>query len=149
MRKGISADQATVWPLLDRAEVLHLSFVDDGGPYSVPVNFARLGDTLYLHSGRKGRKAAALGSGVAVAFSAVVSLEAKTGPAACNFSYRFESVAGTGSARLVGDEKERLRGMTAINVKYGAAGLSMDNKIFTKTVLFALDLDTATARVHG
>ena len=134
--------------LLDAAEVLHLSFQDEQGPYSVPVNFARVQDTLYIHSGRKGRKAATLKRGVEVAFSAVASLEPKTGPQACNFSYSFESVAGAGTSRLVEDEQERNRGMLAINGKYGAGGLEMSAKIFTKTVIIALDLTTVTARIH-
>ena len=134
--------------LLDAAEVLHLSFQDGDGLYSVPVNFARVGDTLYIHSGRKGRKAAALRSGVEVAFSAVDTLEPKTGLEACNFSYSFESVAGTGTSRLVADEPERHRAMLAINKKYGAEGLEMNARIFTKTVIFAIDPGAVTARIH-
>ncbi len=148
MRRGISRDPAIIRELLGAAEVLHLCFTDEEGLYSVPVNFALEGGTLYIHSGRKGRKAAALGAGVTVAFSAVAALEPRAGSAACKFSYSFKSVSGTGAARVVQDDKERARGMAAINLKHGAGGLEMDPKIFAKTVIFAIAIEEATARIH-
>jgi len=78
MRKGVTEDKGVVADILDKAEVVWLALADDEGPHCVPVNFAVEGDTLFVHSGKRGRKAACLDSGAPLAFSAAVDMELKT-----------------------------------------------------------------------
>ncbi len=146
-RKGASDDPALVQQLLARAEVLHLAMRDEGGLHVVPVNFAQAGQTLYIHSGKAGRKAAALTAGAEVAFSAIAAMAPKVSDEACHFGYSFESVAGAGQAHRVTDDQERRIALAAINEKYGAGGLAVDEGAFARTVIFAVEISRATARV--
>lgn len=147
MRKNMTEDRAVIDDILNRAEVLWLALADEDGPYSVPVNFALIGDTLYLHSGFKGRKAAILQSGAPVAFSTAVDIHMrKGGDNACDQGYYFKSVMGTGIPRLTeGDEK--MAGLDAVTVKHLGEQLPYIDKMLPKTAVFAIDIQTVTARV--
>ncbi|MGE4423516.1 MAG: pyridoxamine 5'-phosphate oxidase family protein [Pseudodesulfovibrio sp.] len=147
MRKGVTEDKAVVADILDKAEVVWLALADDHGPHCVPVNFAVQGDTLFVHSGKRGRKAACLDSGALMAFSAAVDMELKTSDDnACELGYRFRSVMGNGTPRpLDGDEK--LRALDLITLKYAGRAMPYNEKVLAITAAYAIDIKSATARI--
>jgi hypothetical protein len=147
MRKGVTEDMGAVAEILDRAEVIWLALADDDGPHCVPVNFAVEGETLYVHSGKKGRKAACLDSGAPLAFSAAVDMHLKTSDEnACELGYRFRSVMGRGTPRaLAGDEK--LRALDLITLKYAGRAMPYNEKVLAVTNAYAIDIHSATARI--
>jgi hypothetical protein len=147
MRKGVTEDKSVVAEILDKAEVIWLALADDDGPHCVPVNFAFEGDTLFVHSGRKGRKAACLDSGALLAFSAAVDMQLKpSDDNACELGYRFRSVMGNGVPRpLDGDEK--MRALDLITVKYAGRAMPYNEKVLAVTVAYAIDIRSATARL--
>ena len=49
--------------MVDEAVYGFLGMVSEGEPYTIPISFARQGQTIYFHGGR-GRKAEALRSSV-------------------------------------------------------------------------------------
>ena len=148
MRKGITNDFDTAAKVLDDCDVLHLAFSDAEGPHSVPVNFARRDRTIFLHSSFKGRKADALTAGAAVAVSALARAELRTGETACAYGYRFASAVGHGRARRLDGADERRDALEAIIVRYAGSLPPMEEAIFAKTALFAIDLDDLCARVR-
>lgn len=152
MRKDVTDDPAVVAEILNRAEYLTLALVDDEGPYSVPVNAAFEDGTLYFHSSRKGRKAEALRLAVArgtrVAFSAAVDLEPKTGELACQWGYKFRSVLGFGLVRVVALGGDKVAALNTLMRKYaGRDDFPYDEGILDKTLVLAIDVDQATARL--
>ncbi|MCM0756863.1 pyridoxamine 5'-phosphate oxidase family protein [Desulfovibrio aminophilus] len=150
MRTSVRRDPALVTDILDRAEVLHLALVDEDGPYCVAVNFALEGRTIFFHSGKEGRKARALGTGAPVAFAAEVDLEIKRGERACQWGWRFRSVQGRGTPRLVEEPGEKRRGLGLIMRKYaGSDDFPYDEKILAQTAVVAVDIEDATARLKG
>src|SRR5690348_3704924 len=48
-------ERATVEAILDRALVAHVAFVDQGELVCIPMLYARLGGTLYIHGSRASR----------------------------------------------------------------------------------------------
>ncbi|MDO9083597.1 MAG: pyridoxamine 5'-phosphate oxidase family protein [Humidesulfovibrio sp.] len=152
MRKDVTDDQAVVAEILNRAEYVTLALVDDEGPYSVPVNAAFADGVLYLHSSRKGRKAEALrravGAGARVAFSAAVDLAPKTGELACQWGYMFRSVLGSGLVRVVEPSGDKVAVLNALMRKHaGRDDFAFDQGILDKTLVVAIDVDRATARL--
>ncbi|WP_338669861.1 pyridoxamine 5'-phosphate oxidase family protein [Pseudodesulfovibrio methanolicus] len=147
MRKGVTEDKGVLADILDKAEVVWLALVDDEGPHCVPVNFAVEGDTLFVHSGKRGRKAACLDSGAPLAFSAAVDMELKTSEDnACELGYRFRSVMGRGvPRRLTGDEK--MRALDLITLKYAGRAMPYNEKVLAITGAYAIDMHSATARI--
>ncbi|WP_319582054.1 pyridoxamine 5'-phosphate oxidase family protein [uncultured Pseudodesulfovibrio sp.] len=147
MRKSVTEEKTVVAEILNQAEVIWLALVDADGPYSVPVNFAVQGDTLYIHSGEKGRKAACLDSGAPLAFSVAVDMSLKTSDDnACKLGYRFRSVLGNGTPRrLTGEEK--MRALDLLTVKYAGRAMPYNEKALAVTVAYAIDIASATARI--
>ncbi|EGB16429.1 pyridoxamine 5'-phosphate oxidase-related FMN-binding protein [Pseudodesulfovibrio mercurii] len=147
MRKGVTDDKAVAADILDRAEVIWLALNDSEGPHCVPVNFAREGDTLYVHSGRKGRKAACLDSGAPLAFSAAVDMRLKTSDEnACELGYRFRSVMGGGAPRAL-DGEDKLRALDRITLKYAGRAMPYNEKVLAVTAAYAIDITSVTARI--
>ncbi|OGR40224.1 MAG: hypothetical protein A2051_04380 [Desulfovibrionales bacterium GWA2_65_9] len=152
MRKDVTSDQAVVADILERAEYVTLALVDGDGPYSVPVNAAFEDGVLYLHSSKKGRKAEALRQAVAsrtrVAFSAAVDLEPKTGELACQWGYTFRSVLGSGLVRVVEKSGDKVAALNTLMRKHaGRDDFPYDEGILDKTLVLAIDVDRATARL--
>jgi uncharacterized protein len=152
MRKDVTDDQAVVAEILNCAQYVTLALVDDEGPYSVPVNAACVEGVLYLHSSKKGRKAEALRRAVAqggrVAFSAAVDLEKKTGELACQWGYKFRSVLGSGPVRFIELGSDKVAALNTIMRKHaGRDDFPYDEGILDKTLVVAIDVDRATARL--
>jgi len=158
MRKDVTEDRAVVAEILNRAEMVTLALVDEDGPYSVPVNAAYADGVLYFHSSRKGRKAEALRLAAAlsesgdrrgrVAFSAAVDLEKKTGGLACQWGYTFRSVLGSGMVRFIEPRGDKVAALNSIMRKHaGRDDFPYDEGILAKTLVAAIDVDRATARL--
>lgn len=147
MKKDATTDWQVIAPILDKAEVLWLALADENGPYCVPVNSARQGRTIYVHSGLKGRKATILRSGAPLGFSAAVDVHLKEakGDNPCSMGYRFRSVCGTATPRELEGE-ERLNGLGVITRKYAGRDMDFDERALKVTTAFALDVSEATAR---
>lgn len=146
MRKSVSDNVETVKNVLDKAEVLWLALSDDDGPYCVPVNFAEEDGVIYIHSGKKGRKAAILNTEARVAFSAAVDVEAKTGDTICRYGYRFRSVAGNGIPRLLKGEETRT-GLDVIIRKYAGQLMSYSDKMLAATAVYAIPMENVSVRI--
>jgi len=147
MRKSVTEDKVAVTDILVKAQVIWLALADDGGPYCVPVNFAVEGDTLFIHSGKKGRKAACLDSGADLAFSAAVDMQLKTSDDnACKLGYRFRSVMGSGSPRAL-DGDEKMHALDQITLKYAGRAMPYNEKALAITAAYAIDIKSATARI--
>ncbi|MGZ9221217.1 MAG: pyridoxamine 5'-phosphate oxidase family protein, partial [Anaerolineales bacterium] len=48
-------DRETIYRILDEALICHAGFVENGQPYVIPINFARVGDTILLHGAKASR----------------------------------------------------------------------------------------------
>ncbi|HIT19765.1 MAG TPA: pyridoxamine 5'-phosphate oxidase family protein [Candidatus Fimivivens faecavium] len=98
--------------VIERCKVARLGLVDEDGIYIVPMNFGyELTDgvlTLYFHCAKEGRRLSAIEKDSRVGFEMDCGHELIEGPAACNYSFRYASIIGNGSARLVETPEEKL-----------------------------------------
>lgn len=114
-RKDREMDEAFAWDVFDRAPYAVLAVTDgEGAPYCVPVSPARIGNTVYFHCAREGKKTDAMDKGAQVCLSAV-SLAETAGWA---FSMEYESAVLRGIASDVDDREEKLEALRAISRKY-------------------------------
>lgn len=112
-------DRAEIDRIIDEASVIRVAMIDGDWPYVVPMNFAREGDEIWLHSAIKGRKLECLAADphVCVEWDHFISIQ--TGLSACNgWSAHYESVIGLGTAEIVTDPAEKERGFRALMRKY-------------------------------
>jgi len=113
-------DPAELNDILREARVLFLGLHDDPAPYVVPVCFGCEAGTLYVHGAAAGTKIELLTARPSVGFSACTDMTVKPGASACAFGCRARSVCGTGTARVVEEAGERVRGLECIMRHYGA-----------------------------
>ena len=59
-------DRATIHAILDAGLIGHLAFAADGQPYAMPMLYARVEDTLYLHGSRLSRLLKTAGAGIPI-----------------------------------------------------------------------------------
>ena len=121
MRRGEMeiTDRAEIDRIIDTAQVLRLGLIDGTRPYVVPVNFARDGDHLWIHSSPVGLKIDCIRRNPSVCaevdrFGGIIS-----GAGACeDWASRYESVIGFGEAEIVDDPTDKERGLQALMRKY-------------------------------
>ena len=125
MRKSereVCGDVAIPETLL-RCPYLTLAVGTAGAPYCVPLNFgAELADgapVLYFHCANEGKKLDLLAAGGEVSFCAANMLRVfNKGEAPCGYTTDYESVCGSGRARIVTDEAGRLHGLNVLMRHY-------------------------------
>jgi uncharacterized protein len=145
-------DQDALDEIIRTAEVLFLALRDELAPYVFPVCFGGDSGTLYVHSALVGTKIDLLRADPIVGFSACTTMTITPGRTPCDFSAAARSVVGTGRARIVEDEEERLRGLDAILRHYdaGAAGKPVYRPgSLARTCVIAIHVDTLHGKATG
>ena len=64
-------DEAAIHALLDQIKYGTLALSVENQPYSLPVNFVRIGSSLYFHGSKKGRKIETMQANPRASFSVV------------------------------------------------------------------------------
>lgn len=107
-------DREFIDAVLDQAEEMFLAFADGDQPYCIPVNYARVEDSLYIHSALQGHKLDLIAKNNRVAFSTAIDIEIDRAKA----NAYYKSVCGTGRASVVEDEAEKGKALEAIALRY-------------------------------
>jgi nitroimidazol reductase NimA-like FMN-containing flavoprotein (pyridoxamine 5'-phosphate oxidase superfamily) len=145
-------DGETLQGVLSSAQVLFLAFRDEPAPYVVPVCFGMHQGTIYVHSALAGTKIDLLRRDPVVGFSACTDMQVMPGAAACDFSASAQSVVGTGRARIVESEDERIRGLDLIMSHY-ADGHGVPPAYrpgsLSRTCVIAISVDTLRGKSIG
>ncbi len=138
--------------LLHVADVLHLGLYGDGWPYVVPVNFALVDDTLYIHSARKGRKIELLQQNDKVCFQAEtdVALSEPSDPSrACQWGMQFRSIIGFGRAAVHTDLPTLKTGLDALMARYSSREYTYPDAILEKTAMIVVTIEVITGKQNG
>ncbi|MFC0028251.1 bifunctional pyridoxamine 5'-phosphate oxidase family protein/GNAT family N-acetyltransferase [Micromonospora chaiyaphumensis] len=154
-RDRMQYDRETAHALLDEAYHCALAFTVDGEPRVLPTLVVRLDDTLYVHGSTGSRPLlAARGEDGLPVCVAVTHLDGLIfGRSQFHHSANYRSVVAHGIARLVTDEREKTRVLTALVEKLGA-GRSTDSRPPTRrelaeTAVLALPLREVSVRIRA
>lgn len=113
-------DLNRIFDIVGSCSVVHIGMADGGKPYVVAVNFGfeRQGDALvlYFHSACEGRKTDILRENPNIYFQMDCANEpvfgSKENP--CAFSFRYDSVMGSGQAEVIESAKEKNHALNCI-----------------------------------
>lgn len=119
-------------------------------PYCLPLSFVRVGDSLYFHCAREGRKVDLLRSDPQVC----VTFVGKDTPAFVEpamYTTYFQSAIVTGTAVEVTEERERIQAMEALcrKVTPGHMGEAFQRAIdqsMAATAVWRIDLDEISGK---
>ena len=115
-------DREEIAAMIAGMDTIRIAMNAGDGPYIVPLSFGIEevddGFVFYMHSAISGRKIELIGLSPCVGFELDSANGLVAGSEACEFSMRYQSVIGTGIARVITDGKEKLHGMRKIMEHY-------------------------------
>jgi nitroimidazol reductase NimA-like FMN-containing flavoprotein (pyridoxamine 5'-phosphate oxidase superfamily) len=104
----------TIYRILDEALICHVGFVEAGQPYVIPINFARLGDSIVLHGAKASRLLKHIEAGNPVCVEVTIVDGLVLARSVFHHSVNYRSVVVFGRGRLVVDEQEKLAALQAV-----------------------------------
>jgi nitroimidazol reductase NimA-like FMN-containing flavoprotein (pyridoxamine 5'-phosphate oxidase superfamily) len=146
-------DRDTIYPIIDEALFCHVGFVQDGQPFVIPTNHARLDDTLFFHGAHASRlmKHVAAGHELCVTITLVDGLVLAR--AVCQHSMNYRSVVLFGRGQLVDGEAEKLRALEQLTEHLLPGRWADARKPTAKelrgAMVVAMPIDSASAKVRS
>ncbi len=121
-------DKDEINSLLDATEYGTLAICADNKPYSLPINFVRIGEEIYFHGSTSGRKIKILKQNSHAAFSVVESHAlipsyfSSTDGLACPATQFFKSLMIEGEIAFVEAYDEKVQALSALMEKLQSEG---------------------------
>src|SRR5689334_20199628 len=124
----------------------------DGQPYVIPINFARIDDTIVLHGAKASRLLKHVEAGHPVCIEATIVDGLVLARAVFHHSLNYRSVVVFGTGRLVTDAREKLRALEAVTEhlipgRWQEARLP-NQKELNATSVVSIRIDEASAKVR-
>ena len=110
-------DRATIDAILDRGLLCHVAFAVDEDAYCVPMLYARVGDTVYIHGSAASRALRALANGASACLTVTVVDGLVLARSAFEHSTNYESVMVFGRFTNVAELGERMVALEAFTEK--------------------------------
>src|SRR5215217_1182148 len=107
-------DRETIYKILDEALICHVGFVENGQPYVIPTNFARVGDRIVLHGAKASRLLKHIEAGNPVCVEATIVNGLVLARSVFHHSLNYRSVVLFGTGCLVSDAQEQLAALEAV-----------------------------------
>ena len=109
-------DPKEIEAILEEAKILHLGLNDGECPYVVPLHYGYEFEegqlTLWMHCAKEGHKLDLIRMDPRVCAEIDCRVEAVSGgDVPCKYGSRFASVIGRGTAEIVDNEEEKIRGL--------------------------------------
>lgn len=140
--------------VLDHSKICHLAMVDkDNQPYVVPLNYGyeyKRGQlSLFMHCAKEGQKLDILRSNPSVCFEADSASGLISGPQACDYSQKFESVIAFGQAEIVNNFEFKLRGLRIImEHQTGEKNWDFDPQSTSRVEVICVTVNSITGKRH-
>jgi uncharacterized protein len=107
-------DWPTIFAILDEALLCHVGFSVEGQVFVLPMAFARIGETLYVHGGAASRMMKVLRQGAPVCVTVTHLDGLVLARSAFHHSMNYRSVVVFGTTREVTDEGEKARALDVL-----------------------------------
>jgi nitroimidazol reductase NimA-like FMN-containing flavoprotein (pyridoxamine 5'-phosphate oxidase superfamily) len=149
-------DPAEIKRILDTCQILHLGLTDGDQPYVVPMNYGYefLGEgeeerlVLYIHGARQGYKLDLMKTNPKVFVAMECSVQPFEGDVACRFGTSYESLMGSGTARIIEDPAEKIHGLEVLMATQTGRdfGGAFDEKLAGVVSVIRIDANSYTAK---
>ena len=145
-------DRATIYQILDEALICHVGFVDKRQPYVIPINFARIEDSIVMHGAKASRLLKHIQAGHPICVETTIVDGLVLARSVFHHSINYRSVVIFGKGRLVEDEQEKLSALQAVTEhlipgRWQEARLP-NRKELNATSVVAIKIDEASAKVR-
>lgn len=107
-------DRETIYRILDEALICHVGFVDKKQPYVIPINFARVGDSIVLHGAKASRLLKHIEAGHPICVEATIVDGLVLARSVFHHSMNYRSAIVFGKGHLIQHESEKLAALRAV-----------------------------------
>ncbi len=107
-------DREAIHAILDEVLVAHVGFAEDGMPFVLPMAFARIGESLFLHGSTRTRMLALMGGGAPICATVTALDGLVLARSAFHHSMNYRCVVVLGQGRAVDDEAQCRSAMRAL-----------------------------------
>jgi nitroimidazol reductase NimA-like FMN-containing flavoprotein (pyridoxamine 5'-phosphate oxidase superfamily) len=145
-------DRETIYQILDEALICHVGIVQNGQPFVIPINFARVEDTIVLHGAKASRLLKHIEAGNPVCIEATIVDGLVLARSVFHHSVNYRSVVLFGTGQLIEDEQEKLAALEAVTEhlipgRWQEARLP-NRKELNATRVVSIKIDEASAKVR-
>ena len=140
------SDRKEIDSYIDQIPICRLGLVDGEEAYIVPLNFGRIGDDLYFHSAKEGRKIDLVRKQGRASFEMDLDLGTIMDHDAFRCTNQYVCIMGTGRVVVVEDEKERLEGLEALMRHYRSSDHTFSEKCLSKTSVLRLRIESISCK---
>lgn len=149
-------DLEQIFEIVDHCSIANVGMIDQGRPYVVALNFGyeRKGDMLilYFHSAYEGRKMNALKENPFVYFemNCVNELIKGSKENPCAYSWRYDSVMGSGRVEFIEERKEKAYAFDRLIQHMGKENETFDypEAMLKKTCVYRICSTDFTGKHH-
>lgn len=142
-------DQHQIDGFIKQAKVCRLGLSDKGRPYVVPMHFGYDHPFLYFHGADTGRKLDILAVNPQVCFEFDELIKLNKHASACNWGTSYTSVIGEGTARILVEPEEKIKGLNCIMAQYSSRAHEFDVKDLAQTAVIEVKILVMTAKRSG
>ena len=146
-------DTGTILHIADQAGILRLSLFDDEYPYIVPLHYGYSFENgqlfFYMHSAKEGRKLELIKANPRVC----IELDCDTklisgGENPCEYGSSYASIIGRGTAEIVSDEEEKIKGLTLLMQNQTGRYFEIDSKMAASVDIIKVTVTEYTAKAR-
>ena len=158
MKRGITrrerevTDIHAIREILDKSMIVHIAMIDGDEPYLVPMNYGyTLEDgklTLYVHGATEGRKLDVLRENPKVFVEMDCDIMPIEGKLACQYGTTYSSIMGTGTAVIVEDPEEKMKGLSILMKTQTGRDFAFTPAMTDAVAVLRLDVDSFTAKAR-
>ncbi|WP_020588676.1 pyridoxamine 5'-phosphate oxidase family protein [Desulfobacter curvatus] len=142
-------DQDQIDSIIKQAKVCRLGLSDNGQPYVVPLHFGYDPPFLYFHGADKGRKFDILAVNPRVCFEFDELIKLNKHASACNWGTSYTSIIGEGTARILVDSEEKIKGLDCIMSQYSSRTHEFGAQDLAETAVIEVTILRMTAKRSG
>jgi len=146
-------DPKRIDEIIKACDCCRLGLADGDEAYIVPLSFGYLNTcekrVFYFHSAKEGRKIEMIKKQGRAGFELDTNHALNTEETACEYSYRFQSVIGSGIASITTDEAEKTQAMRLIMEHYtGRVNWKFDEKTLNMAAIIKLEVISLSCKEH-
>jgi len=152
-RNRATYDKATVFNILDAHFICHVPYVFDKTPITIPMAYARVGETIYLHGATGNRMLQSITNLEKMSVTVTHLDGLVLARSAFHHSVNYRSVVVFGTPRIVTEEDEKKHAFEML-LEQMAEGRSKEVRITSDnelkiTKVIALDITEASVKVRA
>ena len=142
-------DPAALRAVIQQSMVCRVGLSDGNRPYIVPLCFGYEDGFLYFHAAHEGRKIEIIKKNNCVCFEFEANAEIVEEQQACDWSMRYQSVIGFGTAVFLDDVEEKRRALQIIMRQYSNRSFSFPEHSLASTTVIRVAIESMTGKQSG